>query len=174
MISQDGLQRTILPFIRNLKRLGVKVNLRLVDVPQYTERMRRFDYDMTTQVIPQSNSPGNEQVQFWSSLAADQQGNYNFAGIKNPVVDQLIDGLIKAPNRQVLQTYTHALDRTLRAGYYVIPTYGKVGNWIATWDMYEQPKNPAKYDIGLDYWWVNPKKAQRVNTYLSRQSKSAQ
>ena len=174
MISQDGLQRTILPFIRNLKRLGVKVNLRLVDVPQYTERMRRFDYDMTTQVIPQSNSPGNEQVQFWSSLAADQQGNYNFAGIKNPVVDQLIDGLIKAPNRQVLQTYTHALDRTLRAGYYVIPTYGKVGNWIATWDMYEQPKNPAKYDIGLDYWWVNPKKAQRVNNYLSRQSKSAQ
>lgn len=174
MISQDGLQRTILPFVRNLKRLGIQVNLRLVDVPQYTERTRRFDYDMITQVIPQSSSPGNEQIQFWSSLAADQQGNYNFAGIKNPVVDQLIEGLIKAPDRQVLQTYTQALDRTLRAGYYVIPTYGKVGNWIASWDMYEQPKNPAKYDIGLDYWWVNPKKAQRIYSYLSRQGKSGQ
>lgn len=174
MISQDGLQRTILPFIRNLKRLGIQVNLRLVDVPQYVERTRRFDYDMITSVIPQSSSPGNEQMQFWSSQAADQQGNYNFAGIKNPVVDQLIGGLIKAPNRKVLQTYTHALDRSLRAGYYVIPTYGKVGDWIATWDMYEQPKNPAKYDIGLDYWWVNRNKAAQVNRYLSRQSKPAQ
>lgn len=169
MISQDGLQRTISPFIRNAKRLGIEINLRLVDVPQAIERMRRFDYDMVTSVIPQSNSPGNEQMQFWGSMSAEQKGNYNYAGIKNPAIDQAIAGLIQAPNREVLKTYTHVLDRLLRSGYYVIPTYGKVGSWIATWDMYEQPKTLPKYSIGIDYWWVNPQKAARINTYLSRQ-----
>lgn len=171
LTHQDNLARTILPFIRNLKRLGIEVKLTVVDVPQYIERVRKFDYDMIAQGIPQSISPGNEQMQFWSSLSADQEGNYNFAGIKNPVIDQVIDGLIRAPDRTALIDYTRVLDRLLRAGYYVIPTYSKVGDFIATWNMYEQPKNAAKYDKGIDYWWVNPEKAARVNRYLSRQQK---
>lgn len=169
MIFQSDIQRTIFPFIRNLKRLGITVNLRSVDESQYIERIRRFDYDLITQVIPQSPSPGNEQVQFWGSSSVDEQGNYNFAGIKNPAIDQVIDGLIRAPDRKTLISYTQSLDRLLRAGYYVIPTYGKVGNWVATWDMYAQPKIPAKYDIGIEYWWVDPQKAARVSGYLKQQ-----
>ncbi len=167
-IHQDNLTRSILPFIRNLKRLGVTVDLRVVDVPQYIERVRKFDYDMITQGYPQSISPGNEQMQFWSSASADQEGNYNFAGIKNPVVDQLVADLIRAPDRTALVTYTRALDRVLRAGYYVLPTYSKVGDFVATWDIYDQPAQPARYDKGVDYWWVNPQKAARVYSYLSR------
>lgn len=170
-IHQDNLSRTILPFMRNLKRLGVTVDLRVVDVPQYIERMRKFDYDMIAQGFPQSISPGNEQMQFWSSASADQQGNYNFAGIKNPVVDQLVADLIRAPDRTTLVNYTRALDRVLRAGYYVLPTYSKVGDFVATWDMYDQPAHPARYDKGVDYWWSNPQKATRVYSYLSRQEK---
>ena len=170
-IQQADLTRTILPYIRNLKRLGITVNLRVVDGPQYGERVRKFDYDLIAQVIPQSISPGNEQMQFWSSMSADQEGNYNFAGIKNPVVDQLVADLIRAPDRNALVTDTRALDRVLRAGYYVLPTYSKVGDFVATWNMYEQPKQAPRYDKGMDYWWVNPQKAAHVYSYLSRQEK---
>ena len=52
LIHQDGLQRTLLPFIRNVKKLGVDVQIRQVDVPQYLERMRRSDFEMTTMVMP--------------------------------------------------------------------------------------------------------------------------
>ncbi|ENV44117.1 extracellular solute-binding protein [Acinetobacter schindleri] len=169
LIHQDGLQRTLMPFIRNLKRLGITVNIRHVDVPQYIERMRSKDFDMTTNVLPQSLNPGNEQAQFWSSASADQPGNYNYAGIKNAVIDDAIIKVIQAPDRQQLVIRTKVLDRLLRAGYYQIPTYGKGGNWYAYWNMYEQPKIKPKLAVGFDFWWSNPQKAAQVSQYLRRQ-----
>ncbi len=169
LIHQDGLQRTLMPFIRNLKRLGITVNIRHVDVPQYIERMRSKDFDMTTNVLPQSLNPGNEQAQFWSSASADQPGNYNYAGIKNAVIDDAITKVIQAPDRQQLVIRTKVLDRLLRAGYYQIPTYGKGGNWYAYWNMYEQPKIKPKLAVGFDFWWSNPQKAAQVSQYLRRQ-----
>lgn len=169
LIHQDGLQRTLMPFIRNAKRLGIEMSIRSVDVPQYLERKRKYDYDMTTDVLPQSLNPGNEQARFWSSSSADEAGNYNFAGIKNPVIDAMINKLIRSKNREELVTNTRVLDRLLRAGYYQIITYGKGVEWYATWDMYEQPRVQPKLSIGLDYWWTNPAKAKKVNQYLKRQ-----
>ena len=169
LIHQDGLQRTLMPFIRNMKRLGVQVSIRHVDVPQYIERMRSKDFDMTTSVMPQSLNPGNEQAQFWGSASADQPGNYNYSGIKNPVIDTLIEQIIQAPNREQLVLRTHVLDRLLRAGYYQIPTYGKGENWFAYWNMYHQPKVKPKLSAGIDYWWSDAAQAKKVNQYLRKQ-----
>lgn len=168
LIHQDGLQRTLMPFVRNLKRLGIQVNIRHVDVPQYIERMRRSDFDMTTSVMPQSLTPGNEQAQLWSSKAANQPGNYNYAGIQHPVIDDAIQQLIRAPNRQALVLRTKVLDRLLRAGYYQIPTYGKGEHWLAYWNMYQQPKQKPKLSTGIDYWWSDAKQAAKVRQYLGQ------
>ncbi|WP_326519164.1 extracellular solute-binding protein [Acinetobacter sp. CAAS 2-6] len=169
LIHQDGLQRTLMPFVRNLKKLGIMVNIRQVDLPQYIERMRRFDFDMTTGVMPQSLTPGNEQAQLWGSAAADQVGNFNYAGIKSPAIDQVVQSVIRAPNRQQLVIRTRVLDRLLRAGYYQIPTYGKGENWLAYWNMYRQPQIKPKLSTGIDYWWVDAAQAQKVNQYLRQQ-----
>lgn len=170
LIHQDGLQRTLMPFIRNAKRLGIQISIRQVDVPQYIQRKRTYDYDLTTDVLPQSLNPGNEQSRFWSSEAADGEGNYNYSGIKHPVIDVQINKLIRSNNRENLITNTKVLDRLLRAGYYHILSYGKGAEWYATWDMYEHPKVQPKLSVGLDYWWVNPEKAKKVHQYLNRQS----
>ncbi|WP_312159808.1 extracellular solute-binding protein [Acinetobacter sp.] len=168
LIHQDGLQRTLMPFIRNMKRLGVEVAIRHVDVPQYIERMRTKDFDMTTSVMPQSLNPGNEQAQFWGSASADQPGNYNYAGIKNPVIDDMVQQVIRAPSREQLVIRTRVLDRLLRAGYYQIPTYGKGENWFAYWNMYHQPKVKPKLSSGIDYWWSDAGQAKKVTQYLGQ------
>ena len=169
LIHQDGLQRTLLPFIRNVKKLGVDVQIRQVDVPQYLERMRRSDFEMTTMVMPQSLTPGNEQAQFWSSKAADEVGNYNFSGIKNPVIDDAVQQVIRAPNREQLILRTKVLDRLLRAGYYQILTYGNNKNWYAYWNMYKQPSVKPKLALGEQYWWVDQNEALKVAQYLRHQ-----
>lgn len=166
LIHQDGLQRTLMPFIRNMKRLGIDVAIRQVDTPQYIERMRTHDFDMTVSGMPQSLTPGNEQTQFWGSQSADQAGNYNYSGIKNPVIDQIIQQVIRAPNREQLVLKTRVLDRLLRAGYYQIPTYGKGENWFAYWNMYHQPKVKPKLSSGMDYWWSDAQQAQKIAHYL--------
>ncbi|WP_151777915.1 extracellular solute-binding protein [Acinetobacter brisouii] len=166
LIHQDGLQRTLMPFVRNLKKLGISVSIRQVDVPQYLERMRRYDYDLTTGGIPQGLTPGNEQFQMWGSAAADQVGNYNYSGIQNPAIDATIQHLVQAPNRPQLVLYTHVLDRLLRAGYYQILTYGKGENWYAYWNMYRQPSVKPQLSAGIDYWWADPKQTQKIAHYL--------
>lgn len=166
LIHQDGLQRTLMPFVRNLKKLGISVSIRQVDVPQYLERMRRYDYDLTTGGIPQGLTPGNEQFQMWGSTAADQVGNYNYSGIQNPAIDATIQHLVQAPNRPQLVLYTHVLDRLLRAGYYQILTYGKGENWYAYWNMYRQPSVKPQLSAGIDYWWADPKQTQKIAHYL--------
>lgn len=159
--------RVILPYLRNLERLGFTTTLRQVDMPQYLERKRKFDYDLIVDVFGQSLSPGAEQAYLWGSQAADEIGNQNTAGIKNPAIDAVIDQLIRADNRADIVLYTHVLDRLLRAGYYIVPMYGKRTDNLAYWQQYQHAALPSN-GISLDYWWVDHAKAAAVQQYLAR------
>jgi microcin C transport system substrate-binding protein len=159
-----AIERVALPFIQNLKRLGVIANLRTVDVSQYEQLMNNFNYDMTVVNIAQSLSPGNEQREFFGSKAADQPGSQNTLGIKSPVIDQLIEGIIHAPTRADLVAHVHALDRVLQWGYYVIPQYHLPDHWIAYWDKFRRPETAPKYAPGLDTWWIDQQAEQSVET----------
>ncbi|OTG78463.1 ABC transporter substrate-binding protein [Acinetobacter sp. ANC 5054] len=169
LIHQDNVQRILLPYIRNLKRLGIQVSLRQVDEAQYTERMRKTDFDMIMDEMPQSLTPSSEQAQLWGSQSADQPGNYNYAGIKNPAIDAVIHQIIHAPNREQLIVRTQVLDRLLRAGYYQIPMFGQSENWFAYWNMYHQPEVKPKLSTGIDYWWSDATEAKSVAQYLRKQ-----
>lgn len=166
LIHQDGLQRTLMAYTRNLKKLGISANIRQVDAPQYLERMRKFDFEMSTMVMPQSLTPGNEQAQMWSSQAANEVGNYNYVGVQSPVIDDAVQKIIHAPSREQLILRTHVLDRLLRSGYYQILTYGKSGKWHAYWNLYKQPPVKPQLSVGLEYWWVDQKQAEKVAHYL--------
>ena len=169
LISDASLQRTILPYVRNLKRLGINTTIRLVDTPQYIERVRRFDYDMIVDTYPQTLSPSHEQIGYWGSPSADRQGSLNTAGIKNPVVDQILNELGNAQNRLAVINITRVLDRVLRAEYYMVPLYGLVGNRVVYWDQYRVPKTTPNYDLGLDYWWIDQAAELNVKRYIGRQ-----
>lgn len=168
LVQPGDAIREITPFIRHLKRLGIATHIRQVDTAQYYERMRTQDFDMIVQTMPQSLTPGKEQSQLWGSASAHQVGNYNYSGIQNTVIDQVIQQLIQAPNRRQLVIYTHLLDRLLRAGYYQIPMYGKSEQWFAYWNMYRQPAQRPRLQVGLDYWWSDAKHVQHINRYLGQ------
>ncbi len=168
LMTGETMGRVLLPYIRNLKRLGFDATLRQVDGPQYYERMRRFDYDMAVDVFAQSLSPGAEQTGFWGSSAADEAGNHNTIGIKNAAIDQVIERLGDAKNREEIVLYTKVLDRLLRAGHYLVPLYGKSETNVAYWDQYRHVDKLPTNAIGIDYWWVDKEAEARVNSYLKR------
>lgn len=168
LMTGETMGRVLLPYIRNLKRLGFDATLRQVDGPQYYERMRRFDYDMVVDVFAQSLSPGAEQVGFWGSSAADETGNRNTAGIKNAAIDEVIEQLGDAESRDEIVLYTHVLDRLLRAGHYMVPLYGKSSTNVAYWDQYRHNGTLPTNAVGIDYWWVDKAAEARVNNYLKK------
>ena len=154
LLVQKEFERVVAPFIRNLERMGIEVNIRIVDVSQYINRMRSFDYDMMVYSYGQSNSPGNEQREFWHSSMADIQGSRNLMGIKNPAIDYLIEQVISAPDREQLVLRTRALDRALQWNHYLIPQYHINSYRIAYWDKFAMPEKRPDYSLGFDTWWL--------------------
>lgn len=159
LLVSPSFERVALPFKRNLERLGIDMSVRTVDTAQYQKRLDDFDFDMIVSTLAQSLSPGNEQRDFWTSAKADIPGSRNWAGIKDPVVDQLVERVIAAPDRESLIDRTRALDRALLWGHYVIPHWHMQNFRVAYWDKFERPTTAPKYALGFDTWWINQEKA---------------
>jgi microcin C transport system substrate-binding protein len=156
LLAQTEFERVLLPFKRNMADLGIDLVIRRVDVSQYINRLRSRDFDLIVGGFGQSNSPGNEQREYWHSSSADNPGSRNFIGLKDPAIDQLVEGLINADSRQSLVAHTRALDRVLLWGHYVIPNW-HIKTWrVAYWNRFEHPKVTPQYDIGLNTWWARP------------------
>lgn len=168
LLVQKSIERIVLPFARNLQRLGIDVRVRLVDSSQYINRLRKFDFDMILFNVGQSESPGNEQRSYWGSAAADSPSARNVAGIKDPVVDELIDLVILAPDRESLVARTRALDRVLLAGHYVIPNWHAATDRILYWDKFSRPEVTPDRGTSTDFWWFDQAKAARLDQRLSR------
>lgn len=164
LVSDPATQRFVLFYKPSLERLGIVVNVRMVDASQYENRLRQWDYDVIIASWGQSLSPGNEQRGFWSSAAADQPGSRNLVGIKNPAIDTLIERVIFTKDRDDLVAATKALDRVLLWNYYVVPqwTYGK--QRTARWDRFSHPANMPKYAAAAfpTIWWWDADKAAKV------------
>ncbi|MDH4568368.1 ABC transporter substrate-binding protein [Pseudomonas sp. BN414] len=156
LTAQANLERVILPFKRNLAELGIDLQIRRVDVSQYINRLRSRDFDMIPATWGQSNSPGNEQMEYWHSRSADSAGSRNFIGLRDPAIDKLVEGLIRADSRQSLVEHARALDRVLLWGHYVVPNYYVDTYRVAYWNQFQRPETTPLYDFGLMTWWQKP------------------
>jgi len=156
-------ERIFNPFVANLRRVGIRATVRIVDSAQYLTRVNDFDYDVIATIIAQTNSPGNEQREMWSSAAADLKGSRNYSGIRNPAVDKLIDRVVYAKDRDELVAATHALDRVLLWNYYVVPQWYDDEIHVAYWNKFGIPEKQPDYS-GIDpfSWWIDPAKEKAL------------
>lgn len=163
LIFEDGFERIILPYIANLKRIGVNATLRKVDPAQYQRRQKSFDFDMSIERYSLGLTPGVEVKSYWGSEAAKMDGSFNLSGISDPVVDALITKMIEAKSRPQLVTAARALDRVLRAGHYWVPQWYKPVHTVAYWNKYSRPAVQPKYDEGvIETWWYDADKAAKL------------
>ncbi len=154
LLVSPEFERIALPFARNLKRIGIEAKVRTVDSAQYERRLETFSFDMTVISLGQSLSPGNEQRDYWHSSSSNIEGSRNYAGVSDPIVDFLIEKIIKAKDRMALVSATKALDRILLNGNYVIPHWHIQNFRVAYWNKFSKPEKSPKYDLGLDTWWL--------------------
>jgi microcin C transport system substrate-binding protein len=167
LLYDPAYERVTLPYIKNLERLGVTARVRTVDPSQYKKRTDDFDFDMVIDRWLQSLSPGNEQRSYWGSAYADQPGSPNVPGLKDPVVDALIEQIVAAPDRAALVARARALDRVLQWGFYVVPQYYIAYDRVAYWDKFGRPAVTPSQGVQFDTWWVDPEKQAALATKRS-------
>lgn len=157
LLSDISFERVIAPYVSNLKKLGIDVAYRSIDPALYADRIKNFDFDVVVTTFGQSQSPGNEQRDYWTTSAANHTGSKNLAGISSPVVDALVDAIIYAGTQEQLTTACRALDRVLWHGYYLVPNWYLANHRLA---YVAKLKHPEKlplyysYDQWLDTWWL--------------------
>jgi microcin C transport system substrate-binding protein len=160
LLDSSSFERIIQPYIRDLEKLGIRGSIRIVDSAQYIQRVQAGDFDVFSYVVANTLSPGNEQRDHWSSAAAGEPGSRNFGGVRNPVVDALIEKLIFAPDRAALVAATRAMDRVLLWNYYTIPAWTSTDSRYAYWDRFGRP--PVNIEFGpsgtytsgiAELWW---------------------
>lgn len=160
---RQGAEASLMPYVTMLQKIGIKASLRFVDQSQYVNRVNDFDFDMITAVLPQSDSPGNEQRDYWSSRAADTPGSRNYSGIRDPVIDALVERVIFATDRDDLIAATRALDRVLLWNFYVVPQFTRPDVWLAYWNKFGIPgEQPAYVGVDIDSWWIDPEKEKAL------------
>ncbi|MBU0968112.1 MAG: extracellular solute-binding protein [Proteobacteria bacterium] len=160
LLSSPSFERVMADFVKNLQTLGIDATYRTIDQALYVQRMQDFDFDMTVDVFGQSQSPGNEQRDYWTSAAADRKGSRNIIGIKNPAVDQLVDRIIYATTQEELTAACKALDRVLWYNYYLIPNWYLATYRIAFWDKFSRPETLPLYYTPFQLlmtWWEKGK-----------------
>lgn len=154
----SSFTRVMLPFIRNLAKIGIKAEFRNVEVNVFKNRLDNFDFDMAIITFPISRLPGNEQKEFWGSAAADIKGSYNLLGLKNPVVDKLLDRLVAAQDKEEYAAVIRALDRVLLNGRYMIMQWYSPYRRIAYRNRFEHKRTDLKVGFEPDTWWIKKEK----------------
>jgi microcin C transport system substrate-binding protein len=153
-------------FIKNLALVGIEAEIRIIDAVQYRARVESFDFDVTTQRMNFSPTPGDSLRPYFSSQAAATKGSYNLSGVANPAIDALIEKAIGADTRKDLTIACRALDRVFRAGRYWVPQWYRSTHPIAYWDQFSHPAKPPKYAQGVgapENWWFDAAKAARLD-----------
>jgi microcin C transport system substrate-binding protein len=172
LLAGPGFQRIAEPYKNNLKKIGVHLDIKVVQIAEYEERLRNFKFGMIVAGYAQSRSPGNEQRSMWGSVAAELPGSRNYMGIKNPAIDELIDGIIKAKTRKNLIIHINALDRILTHQFYMVPHWYISYDRAVYWNKFSRPKiNPSQSSILnnlLQWWWWDEAKVQSLKSARSK------
>jgi peptide/nickel transport system substrate-binding protein len=154
LASTRAQERLMLSFAKTLERMGIRVQIRQVDSAQYWSRLKSFDFDMIQWTWGASLSPGNEQLNRWSTRSADTPGSLNYAGVKSQAADAMIEALLAAQTREDLTAAVRALDRVLMSGDYVIPLFHVPRQWVAYWNHLRMPERTSLFGVDFDTWWV--------------------
>ena len=149
--------KVMLPFINNLRKIGIKAVFRNLEVNIFKNRLDNFDFDMAIISYPVSNLPGNELREYFGSEAADIKGSNNIIGIQNKVADELIKGVIGAKEKQDYVAYVKALDRVLTYENYMIFQWYSPYSRIGYADKFGQPQTNLKIGFQPYLWWMREK-----------------
>lgn len=170
LTTQDAsMRRVLLPYIESLKVLGIDASLRLLDSVTWVNFLRERDFDAFVRGHDFLNPPLGELESYFGSKTADLELGGNMAGIRDPIVDALIEKAEGMPTIEAAMVASRALDRVLLWGFYHIPLNVPDEERFVRWDKFSRPEHEAvakyEYLVGsairlVDSWWIDAGKVK--------------
>jgi microcin C transport system substrate-binding protein len=163
LIDAAVFERVLSPYVGNLKRIGVDATIRQVDPVQMQSRENAYDFDVTMYALNLGATPLDGMQQIFGSRAAETPGTYNYAGIREPVVDALLARIPGVADREELAALTRSIDRILRARHYWVPNWYRGEHNVAHWNVFGWPEIKPDFAFAPETtWWFDSDKAAAI------------
>jgi microcin C transport system substrate-binding protein len=153
ILNNPAEEKIALGYARDLKRLGVTLNIRTLDTSQFFGALNDYDYDIVSWRWVNSLSPGTEQSIYWGCDAANTQGSRNYAGVCDAGIDAEIGKLSNAIDYDSLTTHAKTLDKLIMDQHLFIPLYYTGVDYVARWPQINRPDRQSLYGSVMETWW---------------------
>jgi microcin C transport system substrate-binding protein len=153
ILNNPAEEKIALAYARDLKRLGIILNIRVLDTSQFFGALNDYDYDLVSWRWVNSLSPGTEQNVYWGCDAANTKGSRNYSGICNPEIETTIVKLADAKTYDDLTAHAQTLDSMIMNAYLFIPHYYTGVDYVAHQPRIHHPKNQSLYGMVMETWW---------------------
>ncbi|MBE2192416.1 MAG: ABC transporter substrate-binding protein [Alphaproteobacteria bacterium] len=160
LLSSAEDEKLAISLKKSLERLGITVTPRTLDAAAFQDLLTSYDYDMTLHFWQNTLSPGTEQSLYWGCAAAKMQGSFNYAGICNPAIEDLVAKIPNAPTRETMVSLTRSLDRILTWENYTIPLFYSDHDNVSYWTPVTHPETPSLYGNIMESWWSTHPEAE--------------
>ncbi|MBL6621380.1 MAG: ABC transporter substrate-binding protein [Rickettsiales bacterium] len=154
LLTSKSFHRVILPYINDLKQLGIDSEVRVVDFSNYQKLLENFDFDIIVGYFGVASIPGDELKNSWHSSTANLAGSRNLAGINDNLIDKLIEDILsenKFNNKLIL---TRLLDRVLINNSYIIPHWHIAYHRLIFKDKFTLPYYLPDYALDFHSWSI--------------------
>lgn len=156
MTARAERVRLAAPFLDALASVGIDAGIRLIDAAQWQSSIQQKEFDLWVGGYYFYPPPDQLLFSYFHSRTADTPGG-NASSIRNPAVDNLIERIVDATDKDTLRATTRALDRVLLWNHYAVPTYFRDRQFIAWRNRFGRPATPPSIAVGwLSTWWVDP------------------
>lgn len=170
LVESAFKERMLAPFVNNLERLGISGKIRRIERNIMVNRRRTYDYDAILRQYYTHQIPRSERMRDqFSSKNADPPNMTNYPGIKDPVVDFLVENILNATSENSMNIAGRALDRVLLWNFYLIPDGHPLARHLVYWDRFGHPPIGKEYMNWTGFprlWWLDEQKNARVEVGL--------
>ncbi|TGK00326.1 ABC transporter substrate-binding protein [Leptospira langatensis] len=160
-------------FIERAKEVGIQVQLESTDLANWSERIDKYDFDLTWAAWGGGLFPDPEEQ--WFSKYADENGQNNITGFKNAEVDKLVEQQRTEFDEKKRAEIARKIDKILTREVPYVLLWNLKSTRLLYWNRFGFPENPlAKYwgeQAAKNLWWVDEEKAKSLET--NRKAKTA-
>ena len=165
-----ALGGSFIHYTQVLERVGISSSIKSPEISNWLYRMRSGDFDAGAIWFLPDNTPTATIDNAFNSVLVDLPYSSNWANMKDPAVDHLIEKIKTAKDFDTYSAAIRALDRVLLWNFYFIPGMAKEKVGIAYWNKFGQPeaKPLNRITSHVHLWWWDEEKAAAVKEYTGR------
>lgn len=156
-------------YLEDLKKVGIKPNVEQLSMSSVMKRIDNHEFDLFNQAWGASRLRDPESS--WSSVTADQIATNNYCGVKDSIIDELIEKQKTEMSLDKRNDILKSIDKRLNEIIPYVLGWQSDNIRLLYWNRFGTPEfvfdKFNRQDSIPVYWWLEPKKDNALKAAMN-------